>query len=94
MGVHLYLVRHGQSNVNLGDLTVEHRDEPLTDLGREQAARAGRWIRENIPVTDFHASSVARAVQTAEIIAEAIGMRPTFSDGLREIGTCHADGPA
>lgn len=92
--MHLYLVRHGQSHVNLGDLTLEHRDAPLTDLGQEQAARAGRWIRENIPVTDFHASTVARTMQTAEIISDAIGLRPTWSDGLREIGTCRADGSA
>jgi broad specificity phosphatase PhoE len=90
--VHLYLVRHGQSHVNLGDLTVEHRDAPLTDLGREQARRAGGWIRENIPVTDFYASSVARTVQTAEIIADEIGLAPQLRDGVREIGTCRADG--
>ena len=90
--MHLYLVRHGQSHVNLGDLTVEHRDEPLTELGREQAARAGVWIRENVHVTDFYASSVARTVQTAEIIGAAIDMAPVFREGLREIGTCRADG--
>ncbi|MCB0899795.1 MAG: histidine phosphatase family protein [Actinobacteria bacterium] len=90
--MHMYLVRHGQSHVNLGDLTVEHRDEPLTDLGREQALRAGAWIRENIHVTDFYASSVARTAQTAEIIGDAIDMRPVLRDGLREIGTCRADG--
>ena len=90
--MHLYLVRHGQSHVNLGDLTIEHRDEPLTDLGRDQAARAGQWIRENIHVTDFYASSVARTVQTAQIIGRAIGRHPELNDGLREIGTCHPDG--
>lgn len=90
--MHLYLVRHGQSHVNLGDLTVEHRDEPLTDLGREQAERAGRWIVDNLRVSDFYASSVARTMQTAEIIGRTLDLRPTFRDGLREIGTCRADG--
>jgi broad specificity phosphatase PhoE len=90
--VHLYLVRHGQSHVNLGDVTVEHRDEPLTDLGREQATRAGAWIAQNIHVSDFYASSVARAAQTAEIIGQTVGRRPELQDGLREIGTCRADG--
>jgi len=90
--VHLYLVRHGQSHVNLGDLTIEHRDEPLTDLGREQAERAGAWIHENIHATDFYASSVARTAQTAGIISGAVGMVPELRDGLREIGTCRADG--
>jgi len=90
--VHLYLVRHGQSHVNLGDITVSHRDEPLTDLGREQAARAGEWIRENIRATDFYASSVARTAQTAQIIGSVVGQQPTLTDGLREIGTCRPDG--
>lgn len=90
--MHLYLIRHGQSHVNLRDLTVAHYDEPLTDLGREQARRAGEWIRDNIVVTDFVASTVARATQTAEIIGQSIGMTPTLTDSLREIGTCRADG--
>lgn len=90
--MHLYLVRHGQSQVNLADLTVEHRDAPLTDLGVEQAGRAGEWIRGNIRVTDFFTSTVARATQTANIIGEAIGMSPTPTDGLREIATCRPDG--
>ncbi len=90
--MHLYLIRHGQSHVNLSDLTVAHRDEPLTDLGQEQARRAGEWIKNNIVVTDFVASTVARATQTAEIIGAQIGMTPTLTDGLREIGTCKADG--
>ena len=90
--MHLYLIRHGQSHVNLSDLTVEHRDEPLTDLGREQARRAGEWIRDNIRVTDMVASTVSRARQTADIIGEVIGMRPEPADGLREIGMCRGDG--
>jgi probable phosphoglycerate mutase len=90
--VHLYLVRHGQSHVNLADLTVEHRDEPLTDLGQEQARRAGEWIRDHLQITDFVASTVARTRQTAEIIGEAIGKPPHLTDGLREVGTCRADG--
>lgn len=90
--MHLYLVRHGQSHVNLGDITVEHRDEPLTDLGLEQAQRAGEWIRDNVRVTDFYSSTVERAWQTAQIFAPALGIDPTPVDGLREIGTCHPDG--
>lgn len=90
--VHLYLVRHGQSHVNLADLTIEHRDDPLTDLGQEQARRAGKWIASHLHITDFVASTVARTRQTAEIIGEAIGMTPQYHDGLREVGTCHADG--
>lgn len=92
--MHLYLVRHGQSHLNLGDITVEHRDTPLTDLGLEQARRAGEWIRDNVRVTDFYTSTVERAWQTAKIIGGAIAMDPVPVDGLREVGTCHPNGTA
>ncbi len=90
--MHLYLIRHGQSHVNLSDLTVEHRDEPLTDLGVEQARRAGEWIRANVAITDIVASTVARTRQTAQIIGGVLEMPVALSDGLREIGMCRGDG--
>lgn len=90
--MHLYLVRHGQSHVNLADLTVAHRDAPLTDLGQEQAHRVARWIRQHLRLTDFHASTVSRARQTAEVIAGEIGLQPVADDRIREIGTCRPDG--
>ena len=36
--MHLYLIRHGQSFVNLPDWTGVNADEPLTELGQQQAA--------------------------------------------------------
>lgn len=88
----MYLIRHGQSHVNLSDLTVRHSDEPLTDLGMEQARRAGEWIRDRVPITDMVCSTVARARQTAEIIGDVLGLQPDLADGLREIGTSRGDG--
>ena len=32
--MHLYLIRHGQSYVNLPDWTGVNADEPLTELGQ------------------------------------------------------------
>ena len=39
--MHLYLVRHGQSYVNLPDWAKGNTDEPLTELGQKQAAGIG-----------------------------------------------------
>lgn len=65
----LYLLRHGESEANVGGFV---NDDPakavgLTARGREQAARAGQSLRE-IRFTRAYASQFPRARQTAEII--------------------------
>ncbi len=90
--MHIYLVRHGQSHVNLTDLTASHRDEPLTDIGRAQAAAVADYIADSLHVDRLIASSVQRAAQTAAVIAESIGVAVERDDRIREIGTVHPDG--
>lgn len=90
--VHLYLMRHGQSHVNLTDLTTTHRDEPLTDIGRAQAQAAAPYIAETIEPTQIYASTVARAAETAAIVSQACEVPVQPDDRLREIGTAHPDG--
>ena len=65
----LILVRHGESE---GNRTRTFTDSPavsLTDLGREQARRAGTRIASDYRPARVVASPYARARQTAEIIA-------------------------
>lgn len=62
----MYLVRHGQSKANLDGLFG--LDEPLTDLGKEQAEE----LAESLGGIHFDAvlsSALLRAKQTAEVIA-------------------------
>jgi broad specificity phosphatase PhoE len=92
--VHLYLVRHGQSHVNLTDLTATHRDSPLTEVGRRQAALVATRIAEHVKPTRIYASTVARAAETAAAVADACGMAVVHDDRLREIGTAYPDGRA
>jgi 2,3-bisphosphoglycerate-dependent phosphoglycerate mutase len=42
----LVLARHGQSEWNLKKLFTGWRDPDLTDLGVEEARKAGRWLKE------------------------------------------------
>jgi len=56
----LYLVRHGQYEPDGGSLTA---------LGRRQARSTARWLRRH-PVTAIHASTMPRAIETAEWIRE------------------------
>lgn len=85
-------MRHGQSHVNLTDLTATHRDEPLTDIGREQAVCAAGFIAETIQPTRIYTSTVARALETAGLVSDACGVPAVPDDRLREIGTAYPDG--
>ncbi len=90
--MHVYLMRHGQSHVNLADLTATHRDEPLTDTGRVQAEHAAPFVAEHLRPTRIYCSTVARAAETAAIVGAACDLTPVPDNRLREIGTAHPDG--
>lgn len=70
----LLLVRHGAT-----ELTAQRRysgrgDVPLSDQGRDQAARvAARLAALGTPVSAVLTSPLKRCVQTAELVAEALG---------------------
>jgi broad specificity phosphatase PhoE len=60
----LYLVRHGEQ-----DSACDHApDGGLSQLGREQADRLGRRLR-TVPFSAIHHSPLARAAQTADVVA-------------------------
>lgn len=85
----LYLIRHGQSFVNLADFDYnsKHIDQPLTELGERQAEALGRWITGHLPTIDvLYTSTMQRARQTAQAIARAYGCDPHLEDRVREIG--------
>ena len=79
----LYLIRHGQSTTNRGDARVP--DPPLTDLGRQQADRSGRALK-NLGVTCLYCSAMLRAVQTATIVGEHLRHAPHVFVGIHEWG--------
>src|SRR5690606_25690741 len=88
----LYLIRHGQSYVNLKEWTNGFTDEGLTDLGQEQAKRLARWLKETLPNVDhLYASTMKRARETAQSVADAYGCTIHFDDRLREIGNNRLD---
>jgi probable phosphoglycerate mutase len=68
----LYLIRHGQSEGNLGKSIP---DPDLTDLGKEQARLTGRRLAaEDIEI--LLSSPLKRSIHTARIIGEEIGVVP------------------
>ena len=78
----LLLVRHAQSEWNADGRWQGWADPPLSDLGRRQSeAAAGALGRTDAVVT----SDLGRAVETATILARALGLGPVEVDpALRE----------
>lgn len=78
----VYLVRHGQSEGNVGGV-FQPTNSPLTEHGRKQAeAIAERCARLNID--SIISSKMPRAETTAKIISEKTGHKLVFSDLFRE----------
>lgn len=70
----LYIVRHGQTAKNKAMLLQGRSDQPLNEVGREQARRIAGLLREMGIVFDrVYSSPLIRAVETAEIIAACGG---------------------
>ena len=64
----LYIVRHGKTNKSLNDLERE-----LLPIGVERMRKLGSYLFvNNCKIDVLYSSYAKRAVQTAEIIAEAI----------------------
>lgn len=83
----LYLIRHGQSHVNLADWNNGNTDEGLTELGRRQAAALAEWIAGEVSRPDvIFSSTMRRARETVAPLAAAYELPVRFDDRLREIG--------
>ena len=77
----LVLVRHGQSAWNLENRFTGWTDVDLTDLGREEALAAGRFLREGGYDFDVAYTSVLkRAIKTLWIILQEMNLEwlPVF----------------
>lgn len=80
----LLLARHGETADNAARRFQGRRNPPLNPRGREQAAGLARLLRDE-PIAALWASPLLRAVETAEIVAEAIALPVQLDDRLREI---------
>lgn len=85
----ILLLRHGQTAYNAEHRLQGHLDAPLTDLGRDQAARMGALVARLVAGRDavIHASPLGRAMATAQIVAATLDAPPPIrtDDGLKEI---------
>ena len=69
----LYILGHGQTEVNLQHRVQGHCDSPLTELGVEQAHAAGAWLADQgVRFERIFSSPLGRALATAEIVREEL----------------------
>ena len=64
----IYIIRHGQTDMNNRKVLQGRSDHPLNDAGIAQAQKAAYELR-HISFTKVYTSPLKRAVQTAEILA-------------------------
>ena len=89
---HIITVQHTQSVHHNNGMVGSWTDWDLTELGRTQADRIGRKLKEELAgkAVVRYSSDLKRARQTAEAIARHLGAEPVFRRELRErnLGRC------
>jgi probable phosphoglycerate mutase len=82
----LFFARHGECRAQVDPASAGDLDTPLTERGREQAYDLGRRLAGE-RISHILASPLARALETASIVAEAAGDRrievwPDLREGM------------
>jgi broad specificity phosphatase PhoE len=80
----LFLARHGETESNLVRRYAGWSNEPLTDRGRRQAVDLGRTL-SGAGVTRVRTSDIARASETAVLVADVLGVPVVADDRLNEL---------
>lgn len=80
------IMRHGQSAADVAVPKVfEGRlDTPLTETGVDQACRAAEWLAAKCPPQRIISSPLLRAMKTADIVAQRIGLHVEYTPELME----------
>lgn len=80
----LLLLRHGQTELSVQRRYSGRGNPALTDLGREQAARAAKYLAAKGDIAAVVTSPLGRAQETASAAAQALGVPLRVLDGLIE----------
>ncbi|MBH8563833.1 histidine phosphatase family protein [Nostoc sp. CENA67] len=84
MSLHLYLLRHGQTECSRTNAFCGSIDSELTPEGLEMA-KAFATAYKSLPWSAIFCSPMQRTIETAKPLYTAIGMEPQLRDGLKEI---------
>lgn len=78
-------IRHGETAWNVDTRIQGQLDIPLNDTGRWQAQRLAQALADE-PLHAIYASDLGRALETAQALADAVGLEVVTDPGLRERG--------
>lgn len=82
----LYLTRHGETEWNVHSRIQGQTDTALNETGIRQARElAERLKKERLAIGRIYTSRQLRAYETAQIVAEMLGLNVIVKDGLEEI---------
>lgn len=84
MGKKLYLIRHCQTDWNLSHKIQGMQDIPLNETGRQQARLIAEAMKDH-PINQVFTSKLARAKETASILANSQNVPLYLAEGLEEI---------
>lgn len=82
----IIMVRHGQSESNVKKTFTGQLNAPLTEAGREQARRMAQYL-DKYRIDKIYVSSLERAVETAQAIADRQNCPVEKCDALKEINS-------
>ncbi|GAK06848.1 histidine phosphatase family protein [Geomicrobium sp. JCM 19038] len=80
----LLLIRHGESEADLLNVHEGRADFELTEMGRKQVRSLVHKVKNDFPPDFIWASTLKRARETAETLAETIGCPVKLEDELME----------
>ncbi|RDI65177.1 bifunctional RNase H/acid phosphatase [Nocardia pseudobrasiliensis] len=80
----MLLLRHGQTELSVHRRYSGRGNPPLTALGREQAARAAKYLAAKGGIAAVVSSPLGRAQETAEAVAQALDVPVRVLNGLIE----------
>jgi broad specificity phosphatase PhoE len=80
----VFVARHGETDWNREGRWQGQGGPGLNATGRDQAAALAARLAA-VRLDALYTSDLARAVQTAEIIAAVTGLVPVLEPGLREV---------
>jgi len=82
----LYFVRHGESEANIQHVISNYASPfGLTERGRQQVYELADRLQD-LPISTMYSSPVLRAMDTADILYQALGLPYRVHEALREYG--------
>lgn len=80
----LYIVRHGETDLNVREIAQGHIDVPLNERGKKQAELLGELL-EVVNFDAVYSSDLKRAVQTTKAVMKYQDCKVVYSKKIREM---------